>query len=104
MTLIGICGGTCSGKSTIAYKIENYFSDIGVVKISSDSYYKDRSFLNFKERSKINYDHPNSIDFKLLINNLRKLKRKYKITEPIYSYKSHKRLKKNKVVFSKKIY
>ena len=103
MTLIGICGGTCSGKSTIAYKIENYFSDIGIVKISSDSYYKDRSFLNFKERSKINYDHPSSIDFELLIKNLRKLKKKNKITEPIYSYKSHKRLKKNKVIFSKKI-
>tara|TARA_B100001094_G_scaffold244284_1_gene240577 strand:- start:5814 stop:6416 length:603 start_codon:yes stop_codon:yes gene_type:complete len=103
MTLIGICGGTGSGKSTLTNKIESHFKNIGVVKILSDSYYKNYYTLNFKDRSKINYDHPSSIDFKLLINNLKSLKNNKKINEPIYSYKTHKRLKKSKVIFSKKI-
>tara|TARA_B100000768_G_scaffold77124_1_gene73473 strand:+ start:1429 stop:2031 length:603 start_codon:yes stop_codon:yes gene_type:complete len=103
MTLIGICGGTGSGKSTLANKIESHFKSIGVVKILSDSYYKNHCTLTFKDRSKINYDHPSSIDFELLTDNLKSLKNNKKINEPIYSYKTHKRLKKSKVMFSKKI-
>ena len=103
MTLIGICGGTGSGKSTLANKIESHFKSSGVVKIRSDSYYKNHSTLTFNDRSKINYDHPSSIDFELLINNLKNLKNNKKIIEPIYSYKTHKRLKKSKIIFSKKI-
>ena len=72
MPLIGICGGTASGKSTLAKQIKSYFSKIGVVCIVSDSYYKDHYSLNFKERSKINFDHPDSIDFELLVKNLKK--------------------------------
>ena len=103
MILIGICGGTGSGKSTIANKIVEYFKNESVVKILSDSYYKNYLNLNLEERSKLNYDHPKSIDFELLKNNLISLKSNKKIEEPIYSYKTHKRLKKNKVLFSKKI-
>ncbi len=103
MPLIGICGGTASGKSTLANKIKSSFSKIGVVCIVSDSYYKDHSLLNFKERSKINFDHPNSIDFDLIIKNLKKIKNNKKIKEPIYSYKTHKRLKKTKIVLPQKI-
>ena len=98
MTLIGICGGTGSGKSTIAEKLKIHFKNIGVVKILSDSYYKNFADLNLKERSKINYDDPNSVDFELLSNNLISLKNYKKIKEPIYSYKSHKRLKKSKII------
>ncbi|MBL6649050.1 MAG: uridine kinase [Flavobacteriaceae bacterium] len=103
MPLIGICGGTASGKSTLANKIKSSFSKIGVVCIVSDSYYKDHSLLNFKERSKINFDHPNSIDFDLIIKNLKKIKNNKKIKEPIYSYKTHKRLKKTNIVLPQKI-
>jgi len=103
MILIGICGGTGSGKSTIANKIVEYFKNESVVKILSDSYYKNYLNLNLEERSKLNYDHPKSIDFELLKNNLISLKSNKKVEEPIYSYKTHKRLKKNKVLFSKKI-
>jgi len=103
MILIGICGGTGSGKSTIANKIVEYFKNESVVKILSDSYYKNYLNLNLEERSKLNYDHPKSIDFELLKNNLINLKSNKKVEEPIYSYKTHKRLKKNKVLFSKKI-
>lgn len=103
MPLIGICGGTASGKSTIAKKIEKNFQNIGVVKILSDSYYKDHSNLDFHERSKINFDHPKSVDFDFLIKNLKKLKNNVKIKEPVYSYKTHKRLKKTKTVYPRKI-
>ena len=99
MTLIGISGGTGSGKSTIAEKLKIHFKNIGAVKILSDSYYKNFADLNLKERSKINYDDPNSVDFELLTNNLISLKNYKKIKEPIYSYKSHKRLKKSKIIF-----
>ena len=58
MILIGICGGTGSGKSTVARKIEKYFEKIGVVNMSVDSYYKNHADLNFEKRSKINFDHP----------------------------------------------
>ncbi|MAU63984.1 MAG: uridine kinase [Flavobacteriaceae bacterium] len=103
MFVIGICGGTGSGKSTFAQSLEKHFNKLGVIKIISDSYYKNNSNLNLIKRSKINYDHPNSIDFKLLIKNLKTLKNNTKIKEPIYSYTSHKRLKKNKIIFPKKI-
>ena len=94
MILIGICGGTGSGKSTITNKIVEHFKKKGIVKIQSDSYYKSESNFDFKKRSKINFDHPDSIDFKFLLKNLSELKNNKKIKEPIYSYKSHKRLKK----------
>ena len=92
--IIGICGGTCSGKSTISQKIKEFYNDKGVIKINTDSYYKDHSKLSFNKRAVINFDHPNSIDFTLLIKHLNELIKNKSIKEPIYSYKSHKRLKK----------
>jgi uridine kinase len=101
--IIGICGGTCSGKSTISEKLKDYYKKTGVNKINTDSYYKDHSDLSFKERSQINFDHPNSIDFELLIKHLNNLIKNNSIKEPVYSYKSHKRLKKNKLLNPKRI-
>ena len=101
--IIGICGGTCSGKSTISEKLKDYYKKTGVNKINTDSYYKDHSDLSFKERSQINFDHPNSIDFELLIKHLNNLIKNNSIKEPVYSYKSHKRLKKNKLLKPKRI-
>ena len=101
--IIGICGGTCSGKSTISEKLKDYYKKTGVNKINTDSYYKDHSDLSFKERSQINFDHPNSIDFELLIKHLNNLIKNNSIKKPVYSYKSHKRLKKNKLLKPKRI-
>jgi uridine kinase len=101
--IIGICGGTCSGKSTISQKIKEFYKDKGVIKINTDSYYKDHSKLSFNKRAVINFDHPNSIDFTLLIKHLNELIKNKSIKEPIYSYKSHKRLKKNKLLEPKRI-
>ena len=103
MILIGISGGTGSGKSTLAKEIEKHFKKLGVVNMTTDSYYKDHSALDFKKRSEINFDHPDSIDFDLLYFNLINIKKNIKITEPIYSYKIHKRLKKSKLITQKKI-
>ena len=71
--IIGICGGTCSGKSTISQKVKDYYKEKGVNKINTDSYYKDHSKLSFYERSQINFDHPDSIDFELLIEHIKSL-------------------------------
>ena len=101
--IIGICGGTCSGKSTISQKIKEFYKDKGVIKINTDSYYKDHSKLSLNKRAVINFDHPNSIDFTLLIKHLNELIKNKSIKEPIYSYKSHKRLKKNKLLKPKRI-
>ena len=101
MFLIGISGGTGSGKSTLANLIVKHNKNIGI--INQDSYYKNFYYLDFKKRSLINYDDPKSFDFKLLEKNLLKLKKQKKISEPVYSYKSHKRLKKNKIIFPKNI-
>ena len=101
--IIGICGGTCSGKSTISKKLKEHYKNLGVNKINTDSYYKDHFNLSFQERSKINFDHPDSIDFELLVNDLNSLVNNKSIKEPVYSYKTHKRLKKTQLLKSKKI-
>ena len=68
--LIGVCGGTGSGKTTTANNIAAEFKDNEVVLIQLDSYYKKINHLTFEERSETNFDHPNAIDFKLLKNDL----------------------------------
>ena len=101
--IIGICGGTCSGKSTVSEKLKEHYKNLGVNKINTDSYYKDHFDLSFQERSKINFDHPDSIDFELLVNDLNSLINNKSIKEPVYSYKTHKRLKTTQTLKPKKI-
>tara|TARA_B100001564_G_scaffold46670_1_gene33871 strand:- start:78985 stop:79593 length:609 start_codon:yes stop_codon:yes gene_type:complete len=96
MLLIGIYGGTGSGKTTIVKEIISEFNNSDINVISQDSYYKDNSDISFKKRSLINFDHPSSVDFELLYNNLKKLKNGCAINSPTYDYKLHKR-KKHKI-------
>tara|TARA_B100000963_G_scaffold361554_1_gene397626 strand:+ start:4808 stop:5413 length:606 start_codon:yes stop_codon:yes gene_type:complete len=98
MILIAICGGTGSGKSYLSKQIIKHFNKYRVNYICQDSYYKDFRDLNFSERCKINFDHPNSIDFKLFYQHLKTLISGKDIYCPVYSYKSHKRLSKNKKI------
>lgn len=84
--IIGIAGGTGSGKTTVVKKIMEMFPKEDVALLSQDSYYKDNSALPLEERQKINFDHPDSIEFSLLEKHLRDLKNKKAIDEPIYSY------------------
>lgn len=91
MLVIGITGGTGSGKTTVVNTIVNQLQHDEVAVISQDSYYRDTSHLTYEERTKINFDHPQSIDFELLIKHLRKLKKGDSIPQPIYSFKTHNR-------------
>jgi len=86
MLIIGIAGGTGSGKTTVVKKITSLFGQGEVVVIPQDSYYKDNSHLPLEERLELNFDHPDSIDFKLLVQHLKDLKNGLPIEQPIYSY------------------
>ena len=86
MLIVGIAGGTGSGKTTVVKKIIEKLPEGEVVIMPQDSYYKDNSHLPIEQRQEINFDHPGSIEFSLLINHLKKLKKGEIINMPIYSY------------------
>lgn len=91
MLIIGIAGGTGCGKTTVVNQILNELPEGEVSVISQDSYYKDTSHLSYEERVKINFDHPRSIDFELLVNHLNDLKDGKPINQPVYSFVKHNR-------------
>jgi uridine kinase len=93
MLILGIAGGTGSGKTTVVSQIINELPDQDVTVISQDSYYKATDNLNYEERSKINFDHPRAIDFKLLVEHLSELKLGNAIDQPVYSFATHNRTK-----------
>jgi uridine kinase len=90
---IGIAGGTGSGKSTIARNIAAALPVESVVTIDHDSYYRDRADLDLAARSALNYDHPDSLETELLIDNLRDLRAGKPVNVPIYDFKTHSRKK-----------
>ena len=85
MLVIGIAGGSGSGKTTVVKAITKQLSG-RVVVIPQDSYYKDSSHLSPEDRQKINFDHPEAIDFELLSRHLKELKEGRTIEQPVYSY------------------
>lgn len=89
--LIGIAGGTGSGKSTVANEIYNALSKDSIAKIEQDSYYKDQSSLSFEERIKTNYDHPDAFDTELLVGHLEALISGKSVEKPIYDFSQHTR-------------
>ncbi|MFL9838078.1 uridine kinase [Flavobacterium sp. ST-75] len=91
MLIIGIAGGTGSGKTTVVHQIMNELPLTEVGIISQDSYYRETSNLSYDERIKINFDHPRSIDFELLTQHLKELKEGKTIEQPIYSFVTHNR-------------
>lgn len=91
MLIIGIAGGTGCGKTTVVNTILNELPEGEVGVISQDSYYKDTSHLSYEERVKINFDHPRSIDFDLLVKHLKELKKGNSIDQPVYSFVKHNR-------------
>ena len=91
MLILGITGGTGCGKTTVVNQILNELPEGEVGVISQDSYYKDTTHLSFEERIKINFDHPRSIDFELLIEHLKALKAGQTIKQPVYSFVKHNR-------------
>jgi len=91
MLIIGIAGGTGSGKTTVVRQIIEELPRDEVCVISQDSYYKDTSHLLLDERANINFDHPKAIDFELLVKHLKELKKGNAIEQPIYSFVEHNR-------------
>lgn len=86
MLIVGIAGGTGSGKTTVVNKVIEEFHEDQVIVIPQDAYYKDNSHISLEERQKINFDHPESVEFQLLIDHLNQLKKGIPVRMPIYSY------------------
>ena len=86
MLIIGIAGGTGSGKTTVVRKIMERLPESEVAILPQDSYYRDSSHLPLEERLEMNFDHPDSIEFELLVKHLKELKKGRNIDQPIYSY------------------
>jgi uridine kinase len=91
MLIIGIAGGTGSGKTTVVQQIMNQLPETEVGIISQDSYYKQNVGMSYEERSNINFDHPRAIDFELLVHHLKDLKAEKTIEQPVYSFVTHNR-------------
>lgn len=86
MYIIGIAGGTGSGKTTVVRKIVESLPGEKVAVIPQDSYYNDNTGIPMEERRKINFDHPNAFDWKLLIHQINELRQGRPIEQPTYSY------------------
>ena len=86
MLIVGIAGGTGSGKTTVVKKVMESLPCDEVIVIPQDSYYRDNRQISLEERQKINFDHPDSVEFELLIDHLKQLKKGISVGMPIYSY------------------
>lgn len=92
--IIGVAGGTASGKTTIANAIMESINHPQMVMIQHDAYYKDASDLPLVERAKINFDHPDSLETDLMVQHIRELIAGRPIEMPVYDFSTHSRLKK----------
>jgi uridine kinase len=101
--IIGIAGGTGSGKTTVVRKVIASLPKDEVAIIPQDSYYKDNGNLPLEERQEINFDHPRALEFKLLIEHIKRLKEGKSIEQPIYSYLTCTRSKETIFVEPKKV-
>lgn len=89
--VIGVAGGTGSGKTTLATKLKKAIRDDAII-LSHDFYYRDNASLTYEERTRLNYDHPNAFDTDLLIADIKKLKSGQAINHPQYSFVNHTRM------------
>lgn len=103
MLIIGIAGGTGSGKTTVVDQIVAELPEDEVCVISQDSYYHDTSHLTFEERTNINFDHPKAIDFDLLVSHLKELRQGNSFEQPVYSFVEHNRTGQTITTFPKKV-
>lgn len=92
VTVIGVAGGTGSGKSTLVKRLQEAFKGDDVVTLCHDFYYKGHSELTYEERTKLNYDHPQAFDTHMLVEHIRALKNNVPIEHPVYSFVEHNRL------------
>ncbi len=103
MLVIGIAGGTGSGKTTVVKKVISSLPENEVAIVSQDSYYKDNSHLPLEERQKINFDHPDAIEFDLLAQHVEMLKNNQPVKEPVYSYLTCTRSEETNTILPRKV-
>ncbi len=103
MLIIGIAGGSGSGKTTVVNKIIQSLPKDSVALIPQDAYYYDNGHLSQEEKLKINFDHPNSIEFDLLVEDIKKLKSGMPIDQPIYNYVTCARAKETIPIMPKRV-
>ena len=100
--VIGIAGGTCSGKSTLIGRLKEHFAD-QITMISHDYYYRAHDEMPFEERCKLNYDHPESFETDLMLQHIEMLKNNQTVEVPIYDYTIHNRSKKTMTIKPSKV-
>ena len=101
--MIGIAGGTGSGKSTFTNRLKDYFGD-DVTVIYHDNYYRQRDDMTYQERTKVNYDHPSALETELLVEHLKMLREGKSIDCPIYDFTQHNRSNKSYTIHPSKIF
>ena len=92
VTIIGVAGGTGSGKSTLVKRLQEAFASEDVATICHDYYYKSFPNLTYEERTKLNYDHPQSFDTSMMVEHIKALKEGVAIERPVYSFVEHNRM------------
>ncbi|MGN1277610.1 MAG: uridine kinase [Floccifex sp.] len=102
VTIIGIAGGSGSGKSTFSNRLKKYFKD-DISILYHDNYYKKQVNTTYEQRTKVNYDHPNSLETNLLIHHLKELKKGRDIYCPVYDFSDHNRSDETVLVKSKPV-
>ena len=103
MLILGIAGGTGSGKTTVVNKILRELPAEEVTILSQDSYYYQNDHLSYQERCRINFDHPAAIDFDLMISHVEKLRQGKVIEQPVYSFVTHNRMPERIRTYPKKV-
>lgn len=101
--IIGVAGGSGSGKTTVVKHIINTIGEENILLLQHDSYYRDLKHLPFEERTKQNFDHPSSLETELMIRHIKALKEGYQVEIPIYDFTKHIRKEETKLAQPKKI-
>ena len=100
--VIGVAGGSASGKTTIVKKIQEYFGE-DIVVLGHDSYYKAHDDMDYEARSQLNYDHPNAFDTERMVEDVRKLMKGQAVDIPVYDYTIHNRSEQTEHIEPKKL-
>ncbi|MFR9503213.1 MAG: uridine kinase [Rikenellaceae bacterium] len=103
VTVIGVAGGTGSGKSTLVKCLKEALSGADVATICHDYYYKAHPELTYEERSKLNYDHPQSFDTDMMVDHIAALKDGVAISHPVYSFVEHDRMEETVTLMPSKV-
>lgn len=101
--ILGVAGGSGSGKTTVVSKIIKGIGSENILLIQHDSYYRDLSYLNLEERKKQNFDHPSSLETELMIRHLEALREGYQVEIPVYDFVAHTRSDETQPVTPKEI-